>query len=530
MTAMPHLPSIAWSWKNQMQRADKGGGGSVYYTYDASGERVRKVWEHGGTVDERIYLGGYEIYRQRKADGVALERQTLHVMDGPRRVALVETKTVDAKLPALAASPVQRFQLGDRVGSVTIELDERGQLISYEEFHPYGTSAYRAASALEASRKRYRYTGDERDEETGLDYHGARYYAPWLARWTATDPSGLVDGTQLYRYCRNSPIQHSDNNGREPHKTIKDIVDSFLPPPAPPPEPAKTPEDLVNEAVVKALGPQRPPVPAGPPPPPPPPGSHETPKGLPAPPPSPLAALPPGRRECFTNRCHWPKPGDRPLSITGVFAFFGFEIPAWPLHSVKVEELTIVGKTWDPEHPETARKYHGGMVLAAGEVEVGPVGIAVAHGVEQTQYDDEKPKHPGDRGETSPITTVDILAGPVSFGGYKTHEGLGNYVAVTLGAVVGGVGVDWGEGPPPLPEPWVFGRDTGLLSDFKVDALVTWLQADLEKRAKADQKAERASQAHMRRVFDSTPAPPPLTLPSIGEGVGYRPKPLTLYP
>jgi RHS repeat-associated protein len=31
--------------------------------------------------------------------------------------------------------------------------------------------------------KRYRYTGKERDDSSGLCYYGARYLAPWLARW-----------------------------------------------------------------------------------------------------------------------------------------------------------------------------------------------------------------------------------------------------------------------------------------------------------------------------------------------------------
>ena len=42
----------------------------------------------------------------------------------------------------------------------------------------------------EVSGKRYRYTGKERDEETGLYYHGARQYAAWLGRWTRADQAG----------------------------------------------------------------------------------------------------------------------------------------------------------------------------------------------------------------------------------------------------------------------------------------------------------------------------------------------------
>jgi RHS repeat-associated protein len=91
-----------------------------------------------------------------------------------------------------------------------------GLVISYEEYHPYGTTAYwSASSAVEVSRKRYRYTGKERDEETGLYYHGARYYAPWLGRWTAPDPAGMVDGVSLYAYGRNAPSVHNDPSGKQ---------------------------------------------------------------------------------------------------------------------------------------------------------------------------------------------------------------------------------------------------------------------------------------------------------------------------
>ena len=63
-------------------------------------------------------------------------------------------------------------------------------------------------------RKRYRYTGKEKDEETGLYYHGARYYAPWLGMWTAADPAGMVDGACLYAYVRNHPTGLVDPDGR----------------------------------------------------------------------------------------------------------------------------------------------------------------------------------------------------------------------------------------------------------------------------------------------------------------------------
>ena len=90
----------------------------------------------------------------------------------------------------------------------------RGRLKTlYEEYHPYGTSAYRAFESTEVSAKRYRYTGKEKDEETKLYYHGARYLAPWLGRWMSPDPKGLVDGPGLYNYVRGSPVVLSDPSG-----------------------------------------------------------------------------------------------------------------------------------------------------------------------------------------------------------------------------------------------------------------------------------------------------------------------------
>jgi hypothetical protein len=111
------------------------------------------------------------LYGEFGADSsLRLERETLH--DGrQQRIALIETQT--------SQKPVQRYQLGNHLGSASLELDEAGGLITYEEYSPYGSATFQPGrSAAEVSLKRYRYTGKERDEENGFTYHGARYYAP----------------------------------------------------------------------------------------------------------------------------------------------------------------------------------------------------------------------------------------------------------------------------------------------------------------------------------------------------------------
>ena len=211
---MPHLAALVWDAEDQLREVDLGGGGKAFYVYDAAGQRVRKVIERiGGNVEERIYLGHCEVYRTRVAGMLSLERETLHVMDDKQRVALVDTRTQGA-----GGVPAQliRYQLADHLGSASIEVDDAAQIVSYEEYFPYGATSYQAVDTTrEVPRKRYRYTGKERDEETGFNYHGARYYAPWLGRWTSCDPAGTTDSNNLYAYVRQNPVRLLDSDGRQ---------------------------------------------------------------------------------------------------------------------------------------------------------------------------------------------------------------------------------------------------------------------------------------------------------------------------
>src|SRR6202040_1765841 len=115
----------------------------------------------------------------------------------------------DAAVPQLA-----RYQLSNHLDTAALELDDLAAIISYEEYYPFGSTSFQSVDAArEVPAKRYRFTGKERDEETGLYYHGTRYYAPWLARWSAADPLGIKDGNNRYSYCGNRPIGSSDPTG-----------------------------------------------------------------------------------------------------------------------------------------------------------------------------------------------------------------------------------------------------------------------------------------------------------------------------
>ena len=112
-------------------------------------------------------------------------------MDDRQRIALVR---VGAAHPD-DRGPAVQFHLGDHLGSSNVVVsDSGGALVNREEFTPYGETSFGSFA-----RKRYRFTGKERDEESGLSYHGARYYSPWLARWAELRPeAGPGNGDTLY--------------------------------------------------------------------------------------------------------------------------------------------------------------------------------------------------------------------------------------------------------------------------------------------------------------------------------------------
>jgi RHS repeat-associated protein len=221
MTLMPHLATLTWDEDDRLRStARQPGTQATFYAYNGGGQRVRKVtdWQspapQATAKTERIYLGAIEIYREYANDGttITLSRETLHVADGEKAIVLVETRTAGSD-----KAPVQlmRYQFGNHLGSALLELDDQSNIITYEEYFPFGSTSYQAVASQTDLAKRYRYTGKERDEENDLYYHGARYYAPWLGRWISCDPAGLADGPDAYVYARNNPVRMRDPDGRQ---------------------------------------------------------------------------------------------------------------------------------------------------------------------------------------------------------------------------------------------------------------------------------------------------------------------------
>ena len=256
MTAMPHLQGMDWGIQNQLSGV-VAGSVPAYYQY-SSGERVRKYTQKDGVKEERIYLGSYEVYRKYVGGVLDLERTTVHVSDDTGRVAMLETRTAGSDD---CPEKLTRYIYSNHLQSATLELDEAGHVISYEEYHPYGTTAFQAMDYnITAVAKRYRFSGKERDEESGLYYHGARYYAPWLGRWTAVDPlEAEYAPLSPYNYCFNNPVNFTDGSGMGPEEeTVRGLGSKENPITlAGPTIRAKAPSNTADNTTVQQINPAR---------------------------------------------------------------------------------------------------------------------------------------------------------------------------------------------------------------------------------------------------------------------------------
>ena len=231
MTAIPHLSSVTWDFQGRLRSTSRqkvvsaNTPETTYYRYGSSNMRVRKVtgrFAAGPTTptikSQRIYIGCLEFYEEFSGSATDVEIspptkqiKTMHVQDGSHRIAILERDSTKIVLNS-------RYQLSNHIGSCSVELDAQSRVISYEEYTPVCSTSYQAVSTIVETPKRYRYIGSERDEENGMCYNAARYYMPWLGRWSAVDPGGQRDGVNLYAYSRNNPVNLSDPEGMDSSK------------------------------------------------------------------------------------------------------------------------------------------------------------------------------------------------------------------------------------------------------------------------------------------------------------------------
>ncbi|WP_227507674.1 RHS repeat-associated core domain-containing protein, partial [Yersinia thracica] len=185
------------------------------YLYASDGMRVMKQSiQHTNSTrqtSEVIYLPGLELRTQYNNDNLTEDFQVITLSAAGR--AQVRVLLWEKGQPEGIDNGQLRYSFDNQIGSSLLELDNNGDIITQEEYYPFGgTAVFSTRNTLEAKYKTVRYSGKERDA-TGLYYYGFRYYLPWLGRWLSSDPAGTIDGLNLYRMVRNNPVNLIDNYG-----------------------------------------------------------------------------------------------------------------------------------------------------------------------------------------------------------------------------------------------------------------------------------------------------------------------------
>jgi RHS repeat-associated protein len=109
------------------------------------------------------------------------------------------------------------YYFSDHLGSHDVVTNAAGVCEQDIDFYPYGGIYYDYCNTQVP--QHYKFTGKERDAETGLDYFGARHLASSMGRWMSPDPTMVsVNGHNpqswnRYAYVLNSPLKLLDPNG-----------------------------------------------------------------------------------------------------------------------------------------------------------------------------------------------------------------------------------------------------------------------------------------------------------------------------
>jgi RHS repeat-associated protein len=193
---------------------------SVTYIYDGKGRRVQK------SSGKLYWYGmGSDALDETDLTGVTTNSGFKeYIFFGGKRIASRDyLNNVD-------------YYFADHLGSARVVTNAGGTILDDSDFYPFGGERPITSS----SGNNYKFTGKERDPESGLDDFGARYYSSALGRWLTPDwspapapvPFADLSNPQtlnLYAYVNNNPITGIDPDG---HMGATNSIVPFMKPPA----------------------------------------------------------------------------------------------------------------------------------------------------------------------------------------------------------------------------------------------------------------------------------------------------------
>jgi RHS repeat-associated protein len=210
-TAIPGTTNETFTYDGENRVATANANGTITYVYDGEGRRVSKA----ASTFTTNYL--YDAF------GKVVQETTIPV--------------TGTSYPTQAPFTGTEYPIRDHLGSTRVSLNSQGQVVRRWDFLPFGEEIVAGVGGrgadYEPSNSVYpatpdavlrKFTGKERDAETGLDYFGARYFSGAQGRFTSPDwadkpepvPFANLSDPQtlnLYGYVRNNPLSKADPDG-----------------------------------------------------------------------------------------------------------------------------------------------------------------------------------------------------------------------------------------------------------------------------------------------------------------------------
>ena len=211
--------------KNQMNNVSYDAAGNqtsvngAAVSYDAENRQTQ--------VNEPLSAGGAQVsfgydglsQRVSKTNGSAI---TVYVYDAPGRMVAQYSSVAPGTAPCRTC-----FLSVDQLGSTRLVTDIGASVVGRHDYVPFGQEipggwAGRNSDWGANDSVNQKFTGQERDPDTNIDYFKARYYGSLLGRFTSPDPyAGSMDVTNpqsfnRYAYVLGNPLGNTDPSGMDP--------------------------------------------------------------------------------------------------------------------------------------------------------------------------------------------------------------------------------------------------------------------------------------------------------------------------
>lgn len=168
------------------------------YVYDHTGKRIIKKEYKNGILQRTVYSPSDEYETVVLASNGAKLNTTYYKVNDE----VVAKKNPDGTL---------NYYHNDHLGSNSVLTNQSGVVVEKTTYEPYGEVK------SGGTKSKFGYTGQEKDQETGLNYYDSRYYDPHLQRFVQPDTMlpDVYDPQQLnrYSYAVNNPLKYTDPSG-----------------------------------------------------------------------------------------------------------------------------------------------------------------------------------------------------------------------------------------------------------------------------------------------------------------------------